>query len=183
MNQDGFRKLALALPGAIESAHMGHPDFRAGGRIFASLGAPDASFGMVKLTPEQQDGFVDFAPAVFVPVAGGWGRGGATNVRLAAATAATLRPALEVAWRNVVPAKLAAALADAATGTGGITSPRTPAPNTSPRTPAAKSLPRKPAAKSPPRKPTANRARAASSLRPSRPGAKKPRVEKRSRRS
>lgn len=108
MTPDGFRKLALALPEAEESAHMGHPDFRVRGKIFATLGAPDASFGMVKLTPEQQEGFVDFAPKVFVPVKGGWGLRGATNVRLGAATAATLRPALEVAWRNVAPPALAA---------------------------------------------------------------------------
>jgi hypothetical protein len=106
MTPDAFRKLALALPGAEESAHMGHPDFRVGGKIFATLGAPDASFGMVALTREQQEGFIDFASEVFAPVKGGWGERGATNVRLAAATAATLRPALEVAWRNRAPAKL-----------------------------------------------------------------------------
>lgn len=85
---------------------MGHPDFRVRGKIFATLGAPDASFGMVKLTPEQQEGFVDKWPKVYVPVKGGWGRGGATNVRLGAATAATLRPGLETAWRNVAPPAL-----------------------------------------------------------------------------
>ena len=113
MTPDEFRTLALALPEVVESAHMSHPDFRVGGKIFATLGAPDVSFGMVKLTPEQQDGFVDFAPKVFVPVKGGWGRGGATNVRLAAATAATLRPALEVAWRNTAPRALSESLAAA----------------------------------------------------------------------
>ena len=98
---DGFRRLALSLPGVVEDAHMGHPDFRVGGRIFATLGAPDPEWGMVKLTPEQQDAFVDSAPAVFTPVKGGWGRQGATNVRLRAASAGTLRPALETAWNNV----------------------------------------------------------------------------------
>jgi hypothetical protein len=103
MTADGFRKLALALPEAEESAHMGHPDFRVRGKIFATLFAPDPSFGMVKLTPEQQDGFVEKWPKIFVPVKGGWGLKGATNVRLVAATAAALRPALETAWRNVAP--------------------------------------------------------------------------------
>jgi hypothetical protein len=65
---------------------------------------------MVKLTPEQQEGFVDKWPKVYVPVKGGWGRGGATNVRLTAATAATLRPALEVAWRNAAPHVLVATM-------------------------------------------------------------------------
>jgi len=106
MTPEGFRKLALVLPEAEESAHMGHPDFRVRGKIFATLGAPDASFGMVTLTPEQQEGFVDKWPKVFVPVKGGWGLRGATNVRLGAATPAALRPALEVAWRNVAPPAL-----------------------------------------------------------------------------
>jgi hypothetical protein len=106
MTPDGFRRLALALPASEEGAHMGHPDFRVRGKIFATLGAPGAGWGMVKLTPEQQDGFVDFAPKVFAPVKGGWGLRGATNVRLSAATARTLRPALETAWRNVAPGSL-----------------------------------------------------------------------------
>jgi hypothetical protein len=104
MTLDGFRKLALALPEAGENAHMGHPDFRVRGRIFATLCAPDEEWGMVKLTPEQQTALVEAEPTVFVPVKGGWGRRGATNVRLRRATARTLAPALEIAWRNVAPA-------------------------------------------------------------------------------
>lgn len=102
---DGFRRLALSLPEVVEDEHMGHPDFRVRGRIFATLGFPDAEWGMVKLTPEQQDAFVDSAPKVFRPVKGGWGRGGATNVRLGAASERTLRPALETAWSNVVESR------------------------------------------------------------------------------
>src|SRR6185436_13800003 len=103
------RRLALSLPEAVESAHMGHPDFRVRGKIFATLGFPDAAWGMVKLTPEQQAAFVESMPGVFQPVKGGWGRGGATNVRLRAATARALLPALVTAWRNVAPARLVAA--------------------------------------------------------------------------
>jgi hypothetical protein len=108
MTADGFRRLALSLPGVEEREHMGHPDFRVGGRIFATLSAPGPEWGMVKLTPEQQQAFVDSAPAVFTPVKGGWGRGGATNVRLKAATVKALRPALFTAWRNTAPKKLLA---------------------------------------------------------------------------
>jgi len=108
MTLDGFRKLALALPEADENAHMGHPDFRVRGRIFATLCAPDEEWGMVKLTPEQQTALVEAEPTVFLPVKGGWGRRGATNVRLRAATARTLAPALEIAWRNVAPVALRA---------------------------------------------------------------------------
>ena len=64
---------------------MGHPDFRVAGRIFATLGYPESGWAMVKLTPEQQELFVKSQPAAFAPVKGGWGRGGATNVRLRAA--------------------------------------------------------------------------------------------------
>jgi hypothetical protein len=88
---DEFRKMALGFRGAIESAHMDHPDFRAGGRIFATLAYPGDDCGMVKLTPEQQKIFIQAEPEVFFPAKGAWGRGGATHVSLANAKKATLR--------------------------------------------------------------------------------------------
>ncbi len=88
---------------------MGHPDFRVGGKIFATLGAPDDSWGMVKLTPAQQEALVSAEPAAFAPVPGGWGRGGATHVCLRAARVGSLRIALAAAWRNVAPRALAEA--------------------------------------------------------------------------
>ncbi len=116
MTADDFRRLALSLPEAAEDAHMGHPDFRMRGKIFATLSAPDEDWGMVKLTPEQQQVFVESAPKVFAPVKGGWGLRGATNVRLAAASARTLRPALVTAWGNVAPKSLTAAARDSKGG-------------------------------------------------------------------
>lgn len=107
MTADGFRRLARSLPEAIESSHMGHPDFRVGGKIFATLAAPDASFAMVKLTPDQQEAFVSAEPEVFVPVKGGWGLRGATNVRLRPAKAKSVKVALATAWRNTAPTRLA----------------------------------------------------------------------------
>jgi hypothetical protein len=101
-----FRRMALSLPEVVEEAHMGHPDFRVRGKIFATLCAPDERWGMVKLTPEQQDAFVQSEPKVFTLVKGGWGRRGATNVLLKAATVRTLRPALETAWSNAAPRSL-----------------------------------------------------------------------------
>ncbi len=80
---------------------MGHPDFRVGGKIFATLGAPDENWGMVKLTPDQQKSFIREAPGVFVPFSGAWGRAGATSVHLASVAADTLQSALDAAWRNV----------------------------------------------------------------------------------
>ena len=96
---DRFRSIALALDGAIESAHMGHPDFRVDKRIFASLHTND-QFGMVKLTPEQQAGFIKDHPEAFEPEAGAWGRSGCTRVKLSAVDEDALGEALTLAWRN-----------------------------------------------------------------------------------
>ncbi len=98
MTPDDFRRLALALPEAVESSHMGTVDFRVG-RIFATLGYPNANFGMVSLTREHQEVIVGVEPAVFRPVPGAWGLKGATLVVLAEADEPTLRGALEAAWR------------------------------------------------------------------------------------
>ena len=102
-----FRRMALALPEAVESAHMDHPDFRVRGKIFATLGYPDAGWGMVKLGAAQQKRLVTREPDVFVPAAGAWGRAGATTVRLRAADKATVRKALTAAWCNTAPKTLA----------------------------------------------------------------------------
>ena len=102
MTVKDFRRMALEIPTAVEKSHMNHPDFRVEGKIFASLGAPDENWGMVKLTPEQQRTFIDKAPGIFKPCSGAWGRQGATNVYLAAAKAAVVRAALDAAAKNVV---------------------------------------------------------------------------------
>ncbi len=112
MTANEFRDLALALPEAVESAHMDHPDFRVRGKIFATLG-PGEAWGMVKLKPEQQSLFVRTEPAVFRPVNGVWGQRGATYVTLDAATEPSVRQALTAAWRNTAPKRLADQLDDA----------------------------------------------------------------------
>jgi hypothetical protein len=106
MTPADFRKLALALPEAEEREHMDHPDFRVGGKIFATLGYPDKSCGMVKLSPEDQHYFSKAEPDVFIPAKGAWGRRGATSVHLKAATKETLRNAIQAAWRNTAPTRL-----------------------------------------------------------------------------
>ena len=105
MTSDDFRRLALEMAGAIESAHMNHPDFRAHGRIFATLHHND-EWGMVKVTPEEQRELMRAHPAVFVPSAGAWGRQGCTNVRLAAADERTVRAAMLLAWENSAGTKV-----------------------------------------------------------------------------
>lgn len=106
MTVNDFRQLALSFPDTSESAHMGHPDFRVGGKIFATLSHPDKDWAMVKLTPEQQEELLRTEPAIFVPVKGGWGRQGATQVRLKAATKRAIAPAVGAAWRNRAPKRL-----------------------------------------------------------------------------
>jgi hypothetical protein len=109
MTTEGFRQLALGLPGATESSHMGHPDFRVNGKIFATLHYPDENWGMVKLPPEQQALFVRQLPGAFVPVKGAWGRQGSTNVRLDAVDAGILEHALRLAWSKLTAAPRQAA--------------------------------------------------------------------------
>ena len=99
--------MALSFPEALEAAHMGHPDFRVGGKIFATLGYPRDGWGMVKLTPAQQKRFMQAEPEVFVPAKGAWGRGGATTVCLRAAKLDSLLKAMVAAYRNTAPERLA----------------------------------------------------------------------------
>lgn len=101
-----FRRIALSFAETEAKSHMGHPDFRVAGKIFATLGYPDSSWGMVKLTPIEQRMFVGAEPKAFNPCAGAWGRRGATNVKLSAVKKATLRRALAAAWEFAAPPRL-----------------------------------------------------------------------------
>jgi hypothetical protein len=94
MNADDFRKLAVSISGAIESSHMNHPDFRLGGKIFATLGFPDDSWGMVKLSPVQQQQLVAADADSFCPCNGTWGKRGCTNVRLTSAKKSIVKASL-----------------------------------------------------------------------------------------
>jgi hypothetical protein len=99
MTATEFRKLALSFEDASESAHMSHPDFRVGGKIFATLGYPDSAHGMVVLPPEEQVRLIKSHPKVFAPAKGAWGKQGSTTVRLESIDATTLKAALQIAWR------------------------------------------------------------------------------------
>jgi hypothetical protein len=112
MTANDFRRLALSLPETVEQAHMDHPDFRVGGKIFATLNYPAKGWGMVKLTPEQQHYYSKDYPDVFVPVKGAWGRGGATSVHLKAVSKETLQKAISAAWRNTASKRLAEQFAE-----------------------------------------------------------------------
>jgi hypothetical protein len=100
-----FRKLALSLPEATQAMHMNHPDFRVGGKIFATIW-PNDKFGMVKLSPGEQAVLVQAEPDVFQPVKGYWGRKGATSICLSVASEGSVKQALIAAWHNTAPKKL-----------------------------------------------------------------------------
>jgi len=102
MTTEQFRKLALSFSGSEERAHHGHPDFRVNGRVFATLGYPNETRAMVKLTPEQQAEFMHDFPEVFSPVNGAWGRQGGTSVLLPKAHKHELSLALEAACQNAL---------------------------------------------------------------------------------
>jgi hypothetical protein len=110
MTHDDFRRIALGMKDAVEGAHMGHPDFRVGSRIFATLrdDKERGLVGMVILTPDQQQRFVEEAPMAFAPEKGAWGLQGCTTVRLENVDEESLGEAMTLAWRNRVEKTAAA---------------------------------------------------------------------------
>jgi hypothetical protein len=114
MTLDEFRRIALSLPEVTEASHMGHPDFRVGRKIFATLGYPNDSVGVVMLSPQDQDFFVRNHPKAFAPVKGGWGKAGATTVTLHAAGTRVTTIALEAAWQKRAPRRLVKSTSDSA---------------------------------------------------------------------
>jgi len=106
MNGDDFRRLALGMDGASEGSHMGHPDFRVNGRIFATLDHEEAR-GMVKLSPGEQAEFMRAEPRTFVPAPGAWGRQGCTLVTIAEVAEDVLGEAMTLAWQGTVRASVA----------------------------------------------------------------------------
>src|SRR5687767_9998238 len=107
MTAAAFRRFALAQPHAVEGSHMGHADFRVGGKIFASLG-PDEDWALVKLSPDDQADLVgdDDGAGPYKPAAGAWGRHGCTIIALRRAGEPKVRRAIAAAWRNVAPKRL-----------------------------------------------------------------------------
>jgi hypothetical protein len=99
MDVKDFRRIALSFEGAEESSHMGQPDFRVDGKIFATLASAHEGYGNLKLTPDQQHEFVQEMPDIFIPIRGGWGRMGMTHIKLDAATEDLLTRALRTAWK------------------------------------------------------------------------------------
>ena len=109
MTASDFRRFALSLPEAVEGAHMGHADFRVGGKIFATLAYEKEGYGVLLFTPDEQAGMIADEPRIFSPVTGGWGRQGATRVLLAKVKSDVLEGALRTAWRRRAPKRLTGA--------------------------------------------------------------------------
>ena len=105
MTPNEFRELALSLPETVEGEHMNYPDFRVGGKIFATLG-PDETWGMVKLPADEQERLATGEPEMFEPFNGAWWRQGCIKVWLKPATLKTIQPALKAAWRHTAPQQL-----------------------------------------------------------------------------
>lgn len=101
-----FRRIALSLPEATQGSHFGNTDFRVGGKIFATLSLAKEGYGVLLLTPEQQEGMVEDEPEIFSPVPNKWGCMGATRVRLSNVTPDILESALRTAWRKRAPQRL-----------------------------------------------------------------------------
>ena len=106
MKAADFRRIALSLPEVAEGAHFGNADFRVAGKIFATLALEREGFGVLLLSPDDQAGLLEDEPAIFSPVAGGWGRKGATRVHLATANPELLKGVLQLAWRRKAPKRL-----------------------------------------------------------------------------
>lgn len=115
-----FRRIALGFDGALESSHMGHPDFRAHGRIFVTL-QHDRAWGGLMLTPDQQQRFMKDDPGSFKPAAGAWGVGGATLVHLPSVDEEALGAAITMAFQNAAARKKAGRAGRAGTGRKGRT--------------------------------------------------------------
>jgi len=106
MTEAEFRRLALALPETEQRSHMGHPDFRVRGKIFATLRYPKRGWGMVSVTPDDQAVLTRLHPGSFAPASGAWGLKGSRVVHLKSARPGLVRQALEDAWRNKAPESL-----------------------------------------------------------------------------
>src|SRR4051812_40756196 len=109
MTRDLFRRIALSFPEAVESSHGGHPDFRVGGKIFATLGYPNDRYAAVMLTPQDQQLIIKDYPKAFTPAVGAWGASGSTMILLREAGKRAVTHALEAAWRKRASKKLIAA--------------------------------------------------------------------------
>jgi hypothetical protein len=106
MTTEQFREIALSFPEAVEAAHMGHPDFRVGGKIFATLGYPNDTRAVLVLLPDEQKEVISQHPEMFEPVPGGWGRRGSTQVLLKQITRPILKAAMSKAWQRKAPKRL-----------------------------------------------------------------------------
>ena len=98
-----LRRLALALPDAVEQDHFGRPSFRIRGRIFATL--PDSEHLNVMIDAFDVDGVVRGYPSACEEP--WWGKKlSGVRVNLRAATPELIKELLTTAWRRKAPRSL-----------------------------------------------------------------------------
>ncbi len=102
-----LRAFIRTVPETVESSHMGTPDFRVGGKIFAT-GRVDGPRMVLKLPLHIQEAMLENQPEAF-SLTPGWGRHGWTFAETDKIDADLLQDLLNLAWRQVAPKKLAAA--------------------------------------------------------------------------
>jgi len=99
LTQGEMRVMALALPEAHESSHMGTPDFRVRNKIFATIPPTSPGRVVLKMTPANVDALVRRDPATFVDV---W-RGRWIGIELARLTREEIRELMADAWQVAAP--------------------------------------------------------------------------------
>ena len=102
VNAAKARKLALSLESVSERPHFDRAAFRTPRKIFATLANSGADINLM-FDAALQEFYCEQAPQAFAPVAGGWGRMGATRCDLKRVDEATLLSALKAAHALAAP--------------------------------------------------------------------------------
>ncbi|UFH57092.1 MmcQ/YjbR family DNA-binding protein [Spirosoma sp. KNUC1025] len=102
-----FRQMVLSLPEITEQPHADKRSFKVAKKIVATLNAKE-NRACLKLSELDQDLFSAFDKTVIYPVPNKWGKQGWTLVNLGKVEPETLRDALNAAYCEVAPKKLAA---------------------------------------------------------------------------
>jgi hypothetical protein len=103
---EAARRFALSFPETDEHPHFERKAFRVKKKIFATLSEKDKTLNLL-LTIIDQSVFCSIDDTIIYPVAGGWGRKGATTVNLKKVKMSMLKDAVTTAYCRVAPPKLA----------------------------------------------------------------------------
>ncbi len=98
MNADAARRLALALPGAVELPHHHLTSFRVNGKIFATMTPDGAELRVFIQGEDARDAWLQREPEALSPLFWGGKRVG-LGVALAKARASWVKALLTEAWQ------------------------------------------------------------------------------------